>query len=97
MVNNVSALPRPVYYILGSRYVTFVLVALDQLANALLGGYPRETISSRAAKGARRGNKGWCLLCKVLDLFQRNHCELVIELDQGETDADNLPAPRETF
>lgn len=61
-----------------------VLVALDQLANAIMGGYPDETISSRAAKAHRRGAKWACVLCKFLHLFDKNHCERVIELDEGK-------------
>lgn len=64
--------------------ITRILVAFDQLANAMMNGYPDETISSRAAKAARRGEPWACVLCKFLDLFQKGHCEKVIELDEGK-------------
>lgn len=67
-----------------SRRVFRILVALDQLVNALLNGYPDETISSRAAKAARRGARWGCVLCKILHWFDRDHCERVIELDEGK-------------
>jgi hypothetical protein len=63
-----------------------VLIALDQLANALIGGDPDETISSRAAKGAARGVVGWCLLCRLLHLVDRDHCAKSLEPDEGDRD-----------
>lgn len=66
------------------RYLLNILVSLDQFANVLLGGYPDETISSRAAKGALAGDTKWCLLCRLLDVFDRGHCERYIELDEGK-------------
>jgi hypothetical protein len=64
-------------------WITNVLVAADQLVNAVLGGDPDETISSRAAKAARRGHRWGCVLCRALDALQRDHCERVIETDEG--------------
>lgn len=59
-------------------------VSYDQLANTVLGGSEDETISSRAGKAARKGKRWGCVLCKVLDWFQPNHCELSIEPDRGK-------------
>lgn len=67
-----------------SRRLIRVLTAFDQLINAILNGYPDETISSRAAKAARRGTPWGCLLCKVLDWIDPGHCERVIEPDEGK-------------
>ena len=39
------------------RYLWNLLLAFDEFVNALAGGDPRETISSRAAKARRRGRK----------------------------------------
>ena len=50
------------------RYVFNVLVALDQVFNALLGGYADETISFRSAVARDHGERWGCVLCKVLDL-----------------------------
>lgn len=64
-------------------YILNILVAVDQLANTILGGDPDETISSRAAK-AQRLKKPWgCVLCKFLDLFQKGHCDKSIEWGEG--------------
>lgn len=51
-----------------------VLVATDQWVNALFGGDPDETISSRAARG--RATHRWARwLCRVLDFFDPGHCD----------------------
>lgn len=49
-------------------------IAHDQLANAGAGGDPDETISSRANRGRSEGRRGWCLLCRLLDRLDPNHC-----------------------
>lgn len=57
------------------RYVYGLLLALDHLLNALLAGYPDETVSFRSAT-ARDGGKRWgCILCKVLDAIDKDHCD----------------------
>lgn len=66
------------------RYLWNLFIALDQLANAMIGGDPDETISSRAGKAARRGRWWGCILCRLLDLLEKNHCELSIEADRGK-------------
>lgn len=60
-----------------------LLLGLDQLANAVLRGDPDETISSRAAKAQVRGKAWGCVLCRVLDVFDRDHCAKSIERDEG--------------
>lgn len=62
-----------------------MLIAIDQLLNALFFGHPDETISSRAGKSVARG-RGWipCVLCKLLNMIDRNHCIKNIENDEGE-------------
>lgn len=51
----------------------------DQLANAATGGHEDETISSRAGRLKKEG-RGWaCVLCKLLDKLDPNHCEKSIE------------------
>jgi len=63
------------------RYFWNVVVSLDQLVNTLFGGDPDETISSRL------GKRNWWLgrfICWVLDKFDKNHCEKVLEHDEGK-------------
>jgi len=59
-----------------------VLIALDELGNALTGGAPDETISSRCGKRLRT-----CLtcrlLCRAIDLVAPGHCRRAIEPDRG--------------
>lgn len=50
-------------------------IAKDQAANAaVLNGNEDETISSRAARAAARGDRWGCVLCRLLDKFDRDHC-----------------------
>lgn len=75
------------------RYLLNILIAVDQLASALLGGDPDETISSRLGK-AQRGDYGvtqsylWLPLVWVVDLIfwpvdGWSHCRRRIEEDEG--------------
>lgn len=62
-----------------------ILIALDQLANAILAGDPDETISSRVGKRIRSDQatrpERW--LARLLDLLDHNHVEEAIEEDEG--------------
>lgn len=67
-----------------SRYIWNFLIALDQLANTLLGGDPDETMSSRMGKNIRAGKCTLCkVICLVLNKIDPNHCEKSIESDEG--------------
>ena len=49
------------------------LLALDQYANTLLGGDPKETISSRLG---RNQDCLFCsLICLLLNIFDKDHCQ----------------------
>ena len=69
--------------LLGMLYAIFsnptkawrISVATDRQANAVFNGSDKETISSRAYRGMTQGNKGWCVLCKILNLLDKDHCE----------------------
>lgn len=56
-------------------YLWRVLRALDRLGNALTGGSDYHTITERAAVAERRGSLFPCLLCRFLDLFEKDHCD----------------------
>lgn len=56
--------------------------SFDRFANGATRGNERETISERAARGTLEGKRNWCILCKFLHLFDKNHCEKVL---QGNT------------
>ena len=59
-----------------NRYLRNVLVSVDQLANALLAGYPDETLSARSWRC--RDKKRWALMIKVINFLTHNphQCEL---------------------
>lgn len=70
-------------------YVFNVLVGIDLLANAIIGGDPGETISSRAGKGKIKGQPIHTLVSRVIDLIfemlfsQQDHCVNSIQHDEG--------------
>jgi hypothetical protein len=67
------------------KYIWNVLVSLDQLLNTLAFGDPDETISSRMGKHLGKHNCPFCnFMCKVLNLFQKDHCVKSIEVDEGK-------------
>lgn len=70
--------------IAGSTRAWKLAVAHDQLANTAFGGDEDETISSRAAKAARGGERWGCVLCKLLDKLDPGHCQRNIEHDEGK-------------
>lgn len=52
-----------------------VLIAADQLVNALLGGWPDETLSSRAWRWHVAGQRSWpCTLIDGLFFWEDAHC-----------------------
>ncbi len=58
-----------------AQYLFNWLHLLDQAANTLIGGDPRETLSARMGRDIEAGR---CVLCRhacaVLSLIQRDHC-----------------------
>lgn len=50
-------------------------VAHDQLANAAANGDPDKTISHRANEARAEGRKWGCILCKILDWIDTEHCK----------------------
>ena len=57
------------------RMANRIALSFDQLANAAFGGNPDETISSRAGRKKKDGEKWACLLCRFLDAFEKDHCD----------------------
>lgn len=67
------------------RYGWNLLIAIDQLANTILGGDPDETISSRTAKRVK--DQRWAYyLCRALHWFDKDHCVKSVEEDEGSRD-----------
>lgn len=67
-----------------NAYLWRNLISFDQSLNTLFNGDPDETISSRAAKSRRKGHAFGCILCKLLDYIEKDHCEKSLEKDEGE-------------
>lgn len=69
------AIPRMTYAIFTNRDRAWAIAkAYDRLGNAVLNGSDSEFISTRAYRGSIEGKRSWCLLCKLLDLIDENHC-----------------------
>lgn len=65
------------------KYLLNLLILLDETGNTLTGGDPGETISSRAGKAMLEGKRWGCVLCRFLNLFQKDHCLKSINPDDG--------------
>lgn len=65
------------------QYFWNLLLMIDETFNTLTGGDPGETISSRAGKAMQEGDTWACVLCRFLNLFQKDHCIKSIEADEG--------------
>lgn len=83
------------------KYVYHLLVAIDQLFNALTGGAADETLSSRTYRGARLAQKPktrWKVLYTLINgvFFDRQHCRqaYISELKGRQHDARFQPKPR---
>ncbi|MDR1490516.1 MAG: pseudouridine synthase [Desulfovibrio sp.] len=60
-----------------------ILIALDQFINAICGGWPDETLSSRAWRWERDGGRAWPR--KAIDalfLFDPDHCRESFESER---------------
>lgn len=57
-----------------TTYVMKVLIAVDQLANAVRGGHPDETLSAAAHCRHLEGRSGWRNLINGLFWWQQDHC-----------------------
>ena len=60
-----------------------ILIALDQLANALLGGWPDETLSSRCWRWSKDGVRAWPR--RVVDglfFWEKEHCKSSYESER---------------
>lgn len=75
------------------KYVWNIFLAIDQLGNAMAGGNPDETISSRLGRWAYRHDNAFArAICSVLDLLDPGHCSGSIEQDRDQARAfDDRP------
>jgi hypothetical protein len=64
------------------QYVVQLLIALDQLFNALLGGYADETLSSRSWRAEQKGLLAGRIFRPAIDalfFFDVDHCKSAFE------------------
>lgn len=55
-----------------------ILIAIDQLANALLGGHADETLSARAHRMREKNHRYWGWTAGAIDwlfFWQADHCQ----------------------
>jgi len=65
-------------------YLLFVLIAIDQLLNALIGGFPDETLSSYAWRMDQKQQRYWGWTRRAIDtlfFWQGGHCRLSYEAE----------------
>lgn len=74
LVNMVSSVWMFVAILVNSPRAWALAVAYDQLANTTFGGNCNETISSRAWRARNEGKRWGCVLCKLLDRLDKDHC-----------------------
>lgn len=74
--NTVEVIRRDPVPARAGHHVFQVLIALDQLGNALIGGWADETLSSRLWR--KRALRGWAKLRKLVDWLAKpielDHC-----------------------
>lgn len=74
------------------KWLQNILLAIDLLANAILLGDPRETISSRIGKKFARNECKLCRwICKyILDPIDPRHCQDAVDWTEGRgSDSDD--------
>lgn len=52
-----------------------IAIGVDQLVNVAANGHEDETISSRADRAREEGRRWGCILCRLLDAIERDHCK----------------------
>ena len=65
------------------KYPHKVGLALDQLLNAILGGYPDESLSARAFRWDRDGKRSWPKkVINAMFFWMRDHCKSAYHCEQ---------------
>lgn len=52
---------------------------IDELGNVSANGEENTTISARAARARNAGRPWGCVLCKLLNWFQKDHCDKALQ------------------
>ena len=65
------------------KYPHKIGLALDQLLNAVLGGYPDESLSARAYRWDRDGKRRWPKrIINLIFFWMRDHCYSAYHCEQ---------------
>lgn len=65
------------------KYQHKIFLALDQLLNAILGGYPDESLSARAYRWDVDGKRSWPKkIINAMFFWQRDHCYSAYHCEQ---------------
>jgi len=59
-----------------------IALGKDQTFNAAIGGKHTETLSHRSARAQIRGDKWGCVLCKLLDYIEKDHCKKSLDANE---------------
>lgn len=68
------------------RYFKHILIALTQLLNTLLGGWPDESTSSRLWRLHLQGSPAGTVLAALVDtlfFWQKDHCRKAYEAERS--------------
>ncbi|GAB3358085.1 hypothetical protein GCM10027395_00540 [Giesbergeria sinuosa] len=66
---------RYLWSVVFSTYRAWKLaISKDQNANTAFNGSEDETVSSRAARARDQGSRWGCILCRLLDAIDPDHC-----------------------
>jgi hypothetical protein len=71
----VGALRMLGYIAVDSQRAWMAAKAFDRVGNVALGGTDKETVSSHAWRAEQEGQRWGCVLCKLLDRVQKDHCK----------------------
>jgi len=67
---------------MAKKYIVQVLIGIDQLGNAIFGGWADETLSSRSYRLHHK--KGWLIAEKFINtlfFFEKDHCRMAYEAE----------------
>ena len=71
------------------RYAYNLLSVSDRVVNTILGGDPRQTLSSRMGRNVEAGRCPFCgWVCRRLDVLQLGHCASAWASEQAPLNPD---------
>lgn len=73
-----AALRYPFAALLAPNKALRMATAIDEAANVAINGYGDTTISARAARARNAGSRWGCVLCRLLDMVDKGHCDRML-------------------